>query len=360
MTLPNTMTAVLLTGHGGFDKLDIRDDVPLPNPAADEVLIKVGGAGVNNTDINTRTAWYSKTVEEGTNTGGSGGFDAAEDDDGSWSGVPLTFPRIQGADCCGTVVAVGSDVSDSRIGERVLVRTMVDTGSNPEGLESYCTGSERDGGFAQYMTAESKHALKVECDWSDVELASIPCAYSTAEGMMHRANVGAETVLVTGASGGVGSAAVQLAKRRGATVIAIAGKNKMDEVKALGADRVLARGSDLVAELGEFSVDVVADLVAGDTWPDFLKLLRRGGRYVTSGAIAGPIVELDVRTLYLKDLSLIGSTHQVDEVFENLVSYIERGEIKPVVAATYPLTEIVAAQNAFLEKMHTGKIVLEP
>jgi len=235
----------------------------------------------------------------------------------------------------------------------------------PDNLFACTTaGSEFDGAFAQYMTAVSRHSLKIDCDWSDIELASIPCAYSTAEGMLERASVGVnksnETVLITGASGGVGSAAIQLSKRRGATVIAVSGAAKADDVKELGADHVIDRNADLLAELGNEAVDVVADVVAGDKWPTLLEILKRGGRYVTSGAIAGPIVELDVRTLYLKDLSLFGSTFQPDQVFENLVSYIERGEIRPLVAKSYPLSDIVSAQEDFLSKKHTGKLVLVP
>ena len=201
---------------------------------------------------------------------------------------------------------------------------------------------------------------KVVCDWSDAELASIPCADSTAEGMLHRAKLGAERVLITGASGGVGSAAVQLAKRRGAHVIAMCGRSKMEDVKSLGADQVIDRSDDPIAALGADSVDMVVDLVAGDGWPRLLDVLKRGGRYATAGAIAGPLVELDVRTLYLKDLTLIGCTFQEDAVFENLVGYIERSEIRPVVAQTYPLAEIHAAQEAFLSKRFTGKLVLIP
>lgn len=357
--VPTTMQAVLLTGHGGFDKLDIRDDVAVPSPSADQVLIKVLGAGVNNTDINTRIGWYSKNVTEDTNAGGDSGFASDNDDDGSWAGEQLNFPRVQGGDCCGVIVAVGESVDKSRVGERVIVRTVKATGG-PNDVLMQCTGSEVDGAFAEYMVTESKHALAANCDWTDVELASLPCAYSTAEGMLHRANVGAENVLITGASGGVGSAAIQLAKRRGATVIAITSTAKFDEVLAIGADQVLDRDDDLVAALGQNNVDVVVDLVAGPNWPPLLDVLKRGGRYVTSGAIAGPMVELDVRTLYLKDLSLLGSTFQPDVIFENLVKYVEAGDIKPLVAKTYPLVEIVSAQQDFLEKKYTGKLVLIP
>lgn len=358
--IPKTMEAVLLTGHGGFETLEFRTDYPVPSPQAGEVLIRVAAAGVNNTDINTRTAWYSKGVASGSNSGGTAGFVSADDADASWSGTALAFPRIQGADVCGHIAAVGEGVDPARIGERVLVRNMLRSYVDYRPYECWTLGSECDGGFAQFAVAPSRETHAVRCDWSDAELASIPCAYSTAENMLHRAGVGAERVVVTGASGGVGSAAVQLARRRGATVIALAAPAKAAEVRALGADRVIDRDADLGAELGPESVDVVIDIVGGDDWPHLLDILRRGGRYAVAGAIAGPIARIDLRTLYLKDLTLFGCTFQEDEVFENLVSYIEAGSIRPVVAATYPLKDIVRAQTDFLAKKHTGKLVLIP
>jgi NADPH:quinone reductase-like Zn-dependent oxidoreductase len=194
---------------------------------------------------------------------------------------------------------------------------------------------------------------------SDAELASFPCAYSTAENLVDRAGVKAgERVLVTGASGGVGSAAVQLARRRGAHVIAVAGVDKHAAVRALGAAECLARDADLAHALGIESVDVVIDLVGGAQWPVLLDVLKRGGRYATSGAIAGPVVALDLRTLYLKDLTLVGCTFQDDRIFDNLVGYIERGEIAPVVAQSFALRDIAQAQAAFGAKDFVGKIVL--
>jgi NADPH:quinone reductase-like Zn-dependent oxidoreductase len=359
--LPRKMSAVLLTGHGGFEKLDYRDDIDVPSVTSGKVLIKVLAAGVNNTDINTRSAWYSKSVTGETHTGAAAGFESADDDDGSWSGTPLTFPRIQGADCCGEIVSVGEGVDDNRIGDRVLVRTMQQAAVDYQPFQCWTLGSECDGGFAQYMLAFSAEAFKVESDWSDVELASIPCAYSTAENLLERANVSSgETVFITGASGGVGSAAVQLAKRRGAVVIAQTSQEKMAEVQSIGASQVVAREQDLTDAIAVESVDVVLDLVAGSAFPSLLELLKKGGRYAASGAIAGPIVELDVRTLYLKDLSLIGCTFQEQKVFENLIGYIERNEIKPLVAKSYPLKDIVQAQQDFLAKNHVGKLVLVP
>ena len=358
--MPKTMHAVLLTGHGGYEALDYRTDVPVPQPKAGEVLIRVAATAVNNTDINTRIGWYSKAVSEGSNAGGAAGFAGADDADASWTGEALRFPRIQGSDCCGHVVAVGKDVPATRIGERVIVRNLLRSYVGWRPWECWTFGSECDGGFAQYAVAPARETYAVTCDWSDAELAAIPCAWSTAENMLHRAKVGAETVLITGASGGVGSSAVQLAKLRGATVIALAGKAKAAEVMALGADRVIDRDADLVAELGEGSVDVVLDLVGGPGWPQLLDVLKRGGRYAISGAIAGPLAQIDLRTFYLKDLTLYGATFQEDEVFETLVHYIEAGRIRPVVARTYPLKDIIQAQKDFLAKGHVGKLVLIP
>jgi NADPH:quinone reductase-like Zn-dependent oxidoreductase len=194
---------------------------------------------------------------------------------------------------------------------------------------------------------------------SDTELASFPCSYSTAENMLSRANVSAgDRILVTGASGGVGSAAVQLAQIRGARVIGVASETKFAEVRELGAESMIARNDSLTSALGTESVDVVIDLVAGPQWPEFLDILRPGGRYAAAGAIGGPMVQLDVRSLYLKDLSLFGCTVLEPQVFPNLVGHIESGAIRPLVAHAFPLPEIVRAQQTFLEKGHTGKIVL--
>ena len=356
--IPKTMHAVQLIGHGGLDKLVYRTDVPVPFPTANEVLIRVAAAGVNNTDINTRIGWYSKSVKSDTNSGGSAGINDLNVGDASWSGEPLVFPRIQGADVCGYIVAVGKDVDPKRIGERVLSRTMMQDPKNSGRFYCWTMGSECDGAFAQYNTTPSSEAFAINSTWSDIELGSIPCAYSTAENLLHRVALGAERVLITGASGGVGLAAVQLSKRRGAQVIAQAATNKCHQVMAAGASRIIDRNDNPTEALGANAVDVVVDLVAGPSWPNLLDVIKRGGRYVTAGAIAGPIVELDLRTLYLKDLTLMGSTYQDKICFKNLITYIEKDEIKPIVAATFPLKEIGKAQEMFLKKNFVGKIVL--
>jgi NADPH:quinone reductase-like Zn-dependent oxidoreductase len=357
--LPTTMKAVITTGHGGYDKLAYRD-APAPRPGAGEVLLQVLAAGVNNTDINTRLGWYSATVTTGTSaTAATEQQHAIARADGGWN-APTPFPLIQGTDCCGRVVAVGPGGDAQIIGARALVRPCM----RPAGFgsrEDIWMGCDFDGAFAQFVKVPATEVFRIDCDWSDAELGTIPCAYGTAENMLHRTAVSrGEHVLVAGASGGVGSAAVQLAKRRGATVTAIAGRAKMDLVRAIGADHVIDRDDDVVQRLGEEAVDVVVDNVAGPAFGAMLRVLRRGGRYISSGAIAGPLVTLDMRTLYLKDLTLVGCTAWDEPVFPDLIGYIERGEIRPLLAGTFPLERIADAQREFLEKRHAGKIVLIP
>ncbi|MER8544061.1 alcohol dehydrogenase family protein [Mesorhizobium sp. M1334] len=353
------MAGVLLTGHGGFDKLVYRNDLPVPTPGVGEVLIRVAAAGVNNTDINTRIGWYSKSVKSETATGGTTGFAYVEDTDASWSGTPMSFPRIQGGDCCGYIVGVGEGVDSRRVGERVIVRNVFQSYVGYRPWEIWTFGSEVDGAFAEYTKAPSRETYRVECDWSDVELASMPCAYSTVENMLQRAHVQAgDHVLITGASGGVGSAAIQLAKRRGASITAVATSAKSEVMLQLGANRVHPRGESIVDALGRNCIDVVLDVTAGPDFRELLEVLKPGGRYAVAGAIAGPIVELDVRTVYLKDLTLFGCTFQDEVAIKNIVSYIERGEIRPLVSKSYSLKDIVVAQKDFLAKNFSGKLVL--
>ena len=331
------MRAVLLTAHGGYECLDVRDDVAVPSPGPEDVLVQIGAAAVNNTDINTRVGWY-----EG----------------GGWTGS-FTFPRIQGIDSCGYVVAVGNGVSSGRVGQRVLVEPCWREPGAPLSDVRFF-GSEVDGSFAEFAVVPARHAHRIDSTLTDTELATFPCSYSTAENMLCRAGVAeGQHVLVTGASGGVGSAAVQLAAARGAHVTAVAATSKHDMLRSLGADVTIGRDADPVAVCGIDAFDTVIDVVGGDTWPALLQVLRPGGRYAVAGAIAGPVVPLDLRTLYLKDQTFFGCTVLDDGVFTSLVRRIERGEVQPVVAATYPLDRIVDAQEAFLAKGHVGKIVLQ-
>jgi NADPH:quinone reductase-like Zn-dependent oxidoreductase len=347
--MTSTMKAMVTTGHGGYEKLEYRN-VPMPQLNQGEVLLQVLAAGINNTDINTRLGWYGTS---------SNANETQQDAPLGWNGA-TPFPLIQGADCCGRVLACASDVAGIALGSRVLVRSCM----RVAGFDSSQTrwlGTDMQGAFAQFVKVPATEVFAVNSNWTDAQLATIPCAYGTAENMLQRVNVKpGERVLVTGASGGVGSAAVQLAKRRGANVVALTTRAKQAQLRELGAHEVLCREDDCWSTFSVESVDVVVDNVAGPGFGNLLKVLKRGGRYVSSGAIAGPEVALDMRDLYLKDITLSGCTAWGEPVFTNLIGYIERNEIVPLLAATYALQSMAAAQQQFLLKQHIGNLVLFP
>ena len=382
--IPEVMTALQLVGNGGPEMLVLRHDVPVPVPADDEVLVRVRACAMNNTDVNTRVGWYSKAVTGATATEGFAADDSVGDvaDDATWGGSGLTFPRIQGADPCGEVVAVGATIYADLIGRRVLADGWIRDADNPsDRSKAGYLGSERDGGYAQYCVIPVRNVYPIDpadgppLDLTDAELASFPCSWATAEHMLTRPAVGpSDTVVVTGASGGVGSALVRLARLRGARVVAVTSAAKFDAVYAMGADACVDRATDdLAVAVVEAAaglayegtapasgrVDVLADVVGGPDFAPLLEVVRRGGRYTTAGAIAGPIVDLDLRTLYLNDLELFGCTVYDPSVFEALVSYIQRGEVRPVVAAMWPLADFHAGQEAFTAKSHVGAMVVE-
>lgn len=362
--LPKTMNAFVLEGHGDFDKLVFHENWPVPIIDENEVLIKVLACGLNNTDVNTRLGWYSKNVT-GATTGGD--YEEVGEDDATWGGASITFPRIQGADVCGRIVAVGTNVDQSMLGKRIITDNWLRDWSDPLNMDKTgYYGSEMNGGYAEYTKIDHRNIGVIENDMSDEELATFSCSYTTAEGMLDRANVGADdVVLVTGASGGVGGALIQLSKRRGATVVALSSESKHAQVKEAGADYVLPRAPEnLKATLEETisrkTVDVVADIVGGSYFYTLIETLSRGGRYASSGAIAGPIVEFDLRTFYLNDLTFYGSTVIPPKIFNNVVTYINNNEIKPIVAAAYPLKDFHTAQKTFIDKSHVGNIVVIP
>ncbi|MDH3634191.1 MAG: alcohol dehydrogenase family protein [Gammaproteobacteria bacterium] len=366
MTAPATMRAVVLTGHGGLDKLEYRQDWPMPVPAEGEVLVRVAACGLNNTDINTRTAWYSKMVTEGiTDAAGKDGFAGADTAAVSWGSTAIKFPRIQGADVAGKIVAVGDGVEISRIDERVILDPWIlDTGDWLDASRSRYFGSECDGGFAEYTTIRSENAIRINTRQSDAELATYPCAYTTAENLIARTGLKpGETVVVTGASGGVGSAAIQLCRLRGARIIAIASSSKADLLKKLGTDQVIDRDTDnleqAIRDVAGGSVDVALDVIGGSTFTPLINALRQGGRYSSSGSIAGPLVEFDLRQLVYKDLQLTGATIVPPGTMQRLVNLIEQDLLKPLLAQTFPLKELARAQETFLQKKHVGNIVVE-
>ena len=338
MTLPATMSGVHLTRHGGPEVLVWRDDIPVPRPQAGEVLVRVLASGVNMTDINTRVGWYG----EGRAAG--------------WSGA-MGFPRIQGSDLCGRIVALGDGVEGLPIGARVICPTNQHEPTEDNPIAFVSIGSEFDGAFAQYCLVKARHLHDVSASpLSDIEIGAMPCAYGTAHNLLTRAQVAVgERVLVTGASGGVGLAAVQLAVLRGAEVTGQCSRSKSGPLHAMNVN-VLSRDDDP----REKSYEVVIDVVGGDGWQTRLDALRPGGRYATSGAVAGPMVKGDLRRIYLNDLTIHGATHQPREVFAGLVTIINTARLRPVVSKTYPLRDIAVAQADLAAGRYPGKLVLVP
>ncbi|MES0862415.1 alcohol dehydrogenase family protein [Ruegeria sp. SCPT10] len=350
MTIPTTMSGVYLTRHGGPEALEWREDIPVPTPGVGQVLVRVAAAGVNNTDINTRVGWYSSDVKGATD-------DVDQDvEAGGWGGA-LQFPRIQGGDLCGIVEAIGSDVG-FKPGQRVTcpINLPRPRPGHPHGF--IALGSEIDGAFAQYCLVETDDLYDVSASpLSDIEIAAIPCAFGTAENLLTRAGVTAgHKALITGASGGVGLAAVQLARLRGALVWGVTGAAKAEVVKSQGAVGTFDRDAPLPADM----FDVVIDVVGGPAWANLILALKPGGHYAVSGAIAGPIVQADLRDIYLRDITIRGCTHQSPEVFGRLVELMNVGHIKPLISQTYPLKDIAQAQEAFQSKALPGKLVLIP
>ena len=338
------MRAVALTRFGGPEVLELRD-VAAPVPGPGEVVVEVAAVSLNNTDVWTRSGAYGTAEPAG------------------WLG-PIDFPRVQGADVCGHVALVGDGVSEDLVGRRVLVDPVVRYSDGPEPLVAAVLGSEVDGGYSEQVLVQANRAHDVTASpLTDEQLACLPISYGTATGMLERAGLGAgETVLVTGASGGVGLALVGLAAARGARVLALSSGDKAEAVREAGADVVIDRAGGGVGErlatLAPAGVDVVADVVGGPLVAEIMPHVRPGGRWVVAGAVAGPVVELDLRQLYLRSISLLGSTMHTPHQFERLVAAANAGEIAPVVAGRYRFEDVRAAHEQFERREHVGKLVL--
>ncbi|WP_406146842.1 zinc-binding dehydrogenase [Streptomyces sp. NBC_01012] len=348
---PDTMRAVRITEHGGPEVLEPAE-VPVPAPQPGEVLVRVGAVALNNTDLWTREGSYGRPGDPEALSG--------------WRG-PVDFPRIQGADVAGRVVAVGPGVDAALTGRRVVVDPAVYDAEGPDANPVGLMGSERDGGYAEYVTAPAERVHDVTgSPLTDEQLATLPTAYGTALGMIERGRLRkGETALISGASGGVGLALVQLARARGAKVLAISSGSKTGPVREAGAHEVIDRASGVpLAEqlraAAPEGIDVALDVVAGDLVGEGLPLLREGGRWVVAGALGGYDVTFDVRRLYLHNAQVIGSSMHAPTHFELLMDLARGAGIHPVVAATYPLEQAARAQERLARRDHVGKIVLRP
>ncbi|MFJ9536261.1 zinc-binding dehydrogenase [Streptomyces sp. NPDC101225] len=343
------MTAAVLTGHGGPDKLEIRRDWPVPVPGPHQVQVRVTAAAVNNTDIWTREGAYGSPDDPNAVSG--------------WLG-PIDCPRIQGGDIAGVVSALGPGVPPDMLGRRVLVDPGLYRDSGADKPPVGFLGSEADGGFAEFAVVDADHAHDMTgSPLTDEELACLPVAYGTAIGMLDRAGVrSGERLLVTGASGGVGLALVQLASARGAEVVAVTSAANAEAVRESGAAHVLLRDAeDLPAQvrvLAPDGLDAVADVVGGPLIGALMPAVRDDGRWVIAGAVAGRVVEFDLRRLYLHNITLIGSSMHTRAHFAALADAARAGVLAPRIAARYPLTRLHDAQEAFARTRGAGKIVI--
>lgn len=349
MSMPETMRAVRITEHGGPEVLE-PVEVAVPAPQAGEVLVEVSAVALNNTDLWTRAGAYGRPEDPDALSG--------------WRG-PIDFPRIQGADVAGQIVAVGAGVDGGLVGRRVVIDPAIYDAEGPNANPVGLMGSERDGGYAEYVTAPVERAHDAtESPLTDDQLATLPIAYGTALGMIERGRLcQGETVLVSGASGGVGLALVQIARARGARVIAISSGSKIESVREAGAHDVVDRAQDIAPQVRAAApegIDVALDVVAGDLIRDGLPLLREGGRWVIAGALGGYDVGFDVRRLYLHNAQVIGSAMHTPAHFALLMDLARRADFQPVIAATFPLDQAAQAQEELARRDHVGKIVLHP
>ncbi|UYG09172.1 zinc-binding dehydrogenase [Halomonas sp. M4R1S46] len=366
-TVPATMSAMLLTGHGDVDKLVHDTHVPTPRPAAGEVLVRVTATAKNNTDRKAREGLYP-TKDKGEVTSFAMG------------GSPtLTFPRIQGADVVGRVVAVGEGVASSRIGDRGLLDFNLYADERRDiNLTPDYYGHGADGGFAEYIAVPSDQFHSVaNPELADAELAAMGmCSYQTAYHMMTAAGVkSGERILVTGASGGVGTALIQLCRIVGAVPYALSQADKADALLALGAEAVLDRNDmadfteRVKAVTGGAPIDAVMDLVGGEMTDRFIDTMifdmnsrHSYPRLSIAGASGGNVSEIMWTRIYLYQVQIFGVSHGTREEAEQLVHWIRDGRLKPVLHAAFKLSELHEAERYFVHRgsNYLGKIVIVP
>ncbi|MBC7183636.1 MAG: zinc-binding dehydrogenase [Marinobacter sp.] len=363
--IPNTMKAMVLTGHGDVDKLEYQD-VSVPRPGPGEVLVQVTATAKNNTDRKAREGLYPTKKGEMTSF--------------QMGGKPtLVFPRIQGADIAGRVVAVGDGVDASRIGERGLLDFNIYANDRRDiNLTPDYFGHGADGGYAEYVVLPADQFYHIpNPELADAEVASMGmCSYQTAMHMLTSANIKAgERVLVTGASGGVGTALIQLCRIMGAIPYALSKQDKAAALLELGAEAVLDRSDmntfvDRVkAETGGKPIDAVMDLVGGEMTDVFIDTMifdmnarSTYPRLSIAGASGGNISEILWTRIYLYQVQIFGVSHGTREEAEQLMAWIRGGQLKPVLHGAFRLSDLHRAEEYFVNRgsNYLGKIVIVP
>jgi len=363
--IPTTMKAMVLTGHGDIDKLEYQD-VPVPTPGPGQVLVQVTATAKNNTDRKAREGLYPTKKGEMTSF--------------RMGGKPtLVFPRIQGADIAGRIVAVGEGVDEARVGERGLLDFNIYANDRRDiNLTPDYYGHGADGGYAEYaaLPADQFHHIP-NPELADAEVASMGmCSYQTAMHMLTSANIkGGERVLVTGASGGVGTALIQLCRIMGAIPYALSKQDKAGPLLELGAEAVLDRSDmdtfveRLKAETGGKPIDAVMDLVGGEMTDVFIDTMifdmnarSTYPRLSIAGASGGNISEILWTRIYLYQVQIFGVSHGTREEAEQLVAWIRNGHLKPVLHGAFRLSDLHRAEQYFVNRgsNYLGKIVIVP
>jgi alcohol dehydrogenase len=337
------MRAFVLKEHGGLDAMAFDPAYPDPVAGADDVILRVRACALNYHDVFTRNGM---------------------------PGITVPLPIILGIDVAGDVVAAGANVTDFKPGDRVLVDPI-------ERVKGGLLGETFDGGLAEYVRLPAHMLIRLDDAVGYAEAAALPVAYGTAHRMMLiRGKIApGETVLILGASGGVGTCCVQLAKSAGATVVACASSDeKLGRLKALGADiginsatsdwmsECQARfGRPRVSRRNEGGVDVVVNFTGGDTWTKSLRVLRRDGRLLTCGATAGYDPKEDIRFIWTFELNIVGSNGWAREDILALLGLVKAKRLTPALhPQRFPLEESREAMRLLDERKVFGKVIVEP
>ena len=341
------MKAILFRQHGGPEVLQYVD-VPDPEPKPNEVLVRVRACALNHLDL-----WVRRGLPN----------------------VPIPLPHIPGSDVAGEIARIGAEVTTVRVGQKVVLAPLVSCGKCPAcaaGLDNRCRqatnlGYMIDGGCAEFVRAPEVNCLPYPDNLSFEEAAAVPLVFQTAWHMLvDRARLQpGEDVLVLGAGSGVGSAAIQIAKFFGARVIATAGSDaKLEKARQLGADHVINHKTQKIRDevrriTNKRGVDVVFEHVGTATWDDSLASLALSGRLVTCGNTTGYDAKLDLRFLFSRQLSLLGSYMGVKGELHTIMKLVSGGRLKPIVGRVFPLREAAAAHTYLESGQQFGKVVLK-
>jgi NADPH:quinone reductase-like Zn-dependent oxidoreductase len=338
--------AALFYEHGTPEVLRL-EEVPTPEPGPGEVRLRVAAAALNHLDL-----WVRRGLP-----------------------VETPLPHIGGADIAGTVDAIGADVKGVHEGDRAVVDPSWSCGECAwcaRGEESACMryriiGEHTPGGLAEYVIVPARNLFAVPADYPLQRAAAAPLVFLTAwRGLMTRARLAAgETVLITGASGGVATAAIQVARHAGARVYAVTTADNVERVRALGADVVYDRqqvdfSKQVWTDTGKRGVDVIFDSVGQVSWQHNMRAAARLGRIVVYGGTTGPRLDTDARLLFWKQLEIIGTTMSNRREFAAVMDLVFSGVLQPVIDVTWPLERIREAHERLEAGEQFGKVVLVP